>query len=115
MSVALAALALIWLVADGRLPRNVVVKVLTLVTVLSFCVMCTLALAVHHVRDGAHVEFVLVRYAPLSVTVTGTRTAHDQLINGIIILLVDVRAIIEQVIAKCVKLGEVYPQVSDLQ
>lgn len=49
------------------------------------------------------------------VAIAEAVAADDQLVHGVVVLLLDLHAGVQQVISQSVQLGEVHAQVSDLQ
>jgi len=71
------------LLADGRLPGQIVEKVIAVLAVETLGVVGALALAVHHIRPGQHVG---QRQTSGRVSITRARATHHHVVNGVVVL-----------------------------
>lgn len=84
------------LLSNSWFPRKIIVEVLTFFAIQSRSIMSTLASAVHHVfliRDSRK------RKASRRVTVTGTRSANHYVLDGIVIFLSNLCAVVEKIVS----------------
>lgn len=114
MVIATALLTRIGLLTKGRLPWQVIEKVLALLTVQSLGVMRTLALSMDHVVL-IRVLQVVQRQAPVSVSIAGAGSTDNHVRDGVVVLFTDLLTVIQQVISQRVQLGEVDSQIGHLQ
>lgn len=49
------------------------------------------------------------------MTVTGTRTTYYHVLDGVVVLLLDLVTIVEKIVTEGVKTGEVYTQIGHLK
>lgn len=100
------------LLAQGRLPRQIVEEVFALLAVQTLRIMRTLAPSVHHVDS---VPYSLQRKTSRCVSIARTRSSHDHVRNGVVVLLLNLLAIVQQCIAQRVQTREVDSQIGHLQ
>lgn len=112
--VATALLTRVGLLTKGRLPGQVIEKVLALLTVQSLGVVRALALSMHHVVL-IRVLQVVQRQAPVRVSIARAGATDNHVGDGVVVLLTDLLTVIQQVVSQCVQLGEVDSQIGHLQ
>lgn len=112
--IATALLTRVGLLTKGRLPGQVIEKVLALLTVQSLGVVRTLALSMHHVVL-IRVLQVVQRQAPVRVSIARAGSTDNHVRDGVVVLLTDLLAVIQQVVSQCVQLGEMDSQIGHLQ
>ena len=110
--VALTTFARVHLTSDGRLPFQIVVQIQAAVTVVAGGEMATVTLAVDHTR---HRALTGLRNTARSVTVTTATATHYHVIDGIVVLLLDLRSGVQQIVAQRVQLRESDTQIGHLQ
>lgn len=115
VTVAVAHLTGIRLLAKRRFPGQIIEKVLALFAVQTLGVVRTLATSMHHLAPGVGELQIVQRQAAVSVTIARARTSDDHLGNRVVIFLPDLLAIVQQIVTQCVQLGEVDTQVGHLQ
>lgn len=87
----------IGLLSESRLPWQVVVEIFAVLAVQAFGVVGALASSVDHVVLSVE---SLQRQTTRSVTVAGAGTTNDHVRDGVVVLLVDLRTVIEQIVAE---------------
>lgn len=112
MAVTVAAATCVGLLADGGLPGQVVVEILAFLAVAALGVMGTLALAMHHVLLVGH---AVEGQAARGVTVARARATYHHVLDGIVVLLANLRPVVEKFVAKSVQAGEVDAEVGHFQ
>jgi hypothetical protein len=104
MTIAFTSFASMGHAPNGRTPRKVVVEILAFFAVHAFCVVLTIAFTIDHVSP---VHLLVIQWnAPRSMTIAGTRTPDNHVIDGIIILFVDLSSGIQKVIPEGVQFSE---------
>lgn len=112
MIVTLATFAGVHLTADGRLPFQIVVQVQTSVAVVAGGEVTTVTLAVHH---AGHRALAGLRNTARRVTVAAATATHHHVVDRIVVLLLDLFARIQQIVAQRVQFRESDTQVGHLQ
>lgn len=96
-----------------RTPGQVMIEILTLLTVEATSVVFADAGPVHH---ALHMGWCPWCGCTLGgVSIAEAVATHDQLIQGIIVFLSNFAPWVEQVVPQCVQTSEVHPQVGNLQ
>jgi hypothetical protein len=110
MIIALTLFASVHLLTNGRSPWQIVEQVFAAFTVSAGRVMIAFALSVHH---SGHLFSVAVRHTFRSMTPAEASTAHLHLRHGIVVLVLDLFARVQQIVAERVKASEVDAQIGD--
>ena len=112
MIVAFTAFARVHLTSNGRLPFQIVVQIQAAVTVVAGGEMATVTLAVDHTR---HRALTGLRNTARSVTVTTATATHYHVIDGIVVLLLDLLSRVEKIVTQRVQLRESDTQIGHLE
>jgi hypothetical protein len=117
MSITIAAFAFVPFFANRRSPRKIIEKWFAFLAVQSSRVMCALASSMNHVSIASDESNALIfnRNTARGMTIARTTASNDRIIDCIVIFFSDFRSIIQKVVTKCVKLGEIYSQVRNSQ
>lgn len=113
MVVTLAHLAGIGVVSLCRPPGQVVVEVLTVVTVQTLCVVVTHTVTMDHALCAY--MYPIDRGTLGGMSVAEAVAADDHVEEGVIVFLCDLVSGVQQVVTQCVELTKLDTQVSDLQ
>lgn len=114
MTIAVTGFAWIWVPLTRWSPGLVVVQIFAAFAVEAFRVVRALALAKHHVISCS-VGFSFLWYAATGVAIAGARASNNHVIDGVIVLLLDLPARVQKVVTESVQLGEVDAQVCHLE
>jgi hypothetical protein len=86
MLVTITAFASVGLATNGRPPGQIVVEIFTLLAIETLGVVSTFAATMNHVRP---LVYTRQGQTARSVTVTRARTSHHHVINGVVVLVLD--------------------------
>ena len=110
--VALTALAGVHLTSDGRLPFQVVVQVQAAVAVVAGGEVAAIAFSVDH---AGHRALAGLRNAARRVTVTAATATNHHVVDGVIVLLLDLLSRVEKIVTQRVQLRESDTQIGHLE
>lgn len=114
MAIAVTGFAWIWVPLARWSPRLVVVQIFAAFAVEAFRIVRTLALAKHHVISCG-IGLSLLWDAATGMAIAGARSSNNHVVDGVIVLLLDLPARVQKVVTESVQFGEVYAQVGHLE